>query len=208
MPFGHPAGTDPQQFHLIAPYQSDPREWTKMEWIDQYSKSGKTYDITTAGHHGTRNTARVKTYDDVLEEYEFHPESKYADTNGNPCIKQTFGLLQRRHIRIDRIQYIGKESNALEDVNAGLVHTEQSVYTEYPDPRRDEWQTKTLPILQQIPLNFLVESCAGKLSRRAVIDLRAGRSRPHPKNREMLTDIAKLLVMPNEQVRKDNRYAL
>ena len=206
MPFGHPPGTDPQHFHLIARYRPDPKEWTKMEWIDQYS--GKTYRIITAGHHGTRNTARVKTYGDVLEEYEFHPESKFADTHGNPCSKQTVGLLQRRHIRIKQIKYIGKESNALEDVNAGLVHAEQSVYTEYPDLRRDEWQTKTLPILKQIPLNFLVESCAGKLSRRAVIDLRAGRSRPHPKNREMLTDIAKLFVPRNEQVRKDNRYAL
>lgn len=177
-----------------------------MEWIDQYS--GKTYRITTAGHHGTRNTARVKTYGDVLEEYEFHSESKCADAHGNPCSKQTVGLLQRRHVRIKQIKYIGKESNALEDVNAGLVHAEQGVYTEYPDPRRDEWQTKTLPILKQIPLNFLVESCAGQLSRRAVIDLRAGRSRPHPKNREMLTDIAKLFVPGNEQVRKDNRYAL
>ena len=71
MPFGHPPGTDPQKFHLIAPYQHDPREWTKMEWIDQYSNQGKTYRITTIGQPGTRNTARVKTYGDVLQEYNF-----------------------------------------------------------------------------------------------------------------------------------------
>ena len=41
IPFGHPPGIDPQKFHLIAPYQPDPREWTKMEWIDQYSNQGK-----------------------------------------------------------------------------------------------------------------------------------------------------------------------
>ena len=148
MPFGHPPGTDPQKFHLIAPYQPDPREWTKMEWIDQYSNQGKTYRITTIGHHGTRNTARVKTYGDVLQEYEFHPESKCADANGNPCSKQTVGLLERRHIRIEQIKYIGKESNTLEEVAAGLHHWEQNVYTEYPDPRRDEWQTKTLPVIK------------------------------------------------------------
>ena len=46
--------------------------------------------------------------------------------------------MQRRHIRIDQIKYIGKESNSLEEVDAGLVHSEQNVYTEFPDPRRDE----------------------------------------------------------------------
>jgi len=38
-----------------------------MNWIDQYT--GKTYRITTTGHHGTRQTARVKTYGDALREY-------------------------------------------------------------------------------------------------------------------------------------------
>jgi hypothetical protein len=69
--------------------------------------------------------ARVKTYGDVLLEYEYHPESKCADSDGNICSKQTIGLLQRRHIRIDQIKYIGKKSNSLEEVDAGLVHSEQ-----------------------------------------------------------------------------------
>ena len=69
---------------------------------------GKTYRITTIGHHGTRNTARVQTYGNVLEEYEFHPESKCADANGNPCTKQTVGLLQRRHIQIEQISTLAK----------------------------------------------------------------------------------------------------
>ena len=131
----------------------------------------------------------MKTYGDVLQEYEFHPESKCADAHGKPCSKQTIGLLQRRHIRVGQIKYIGKESNSLEDVESGLIHSEQSVYTEYPDPRRDEWQTKIRPALKGIPLKTLVEECDGKLSRRALIDLRAGRSRPHPKNEEMLVAI-------------------
>ena len=32
--------------------------------------------------------------------------------------------------RAGLVLYIGKESNSLEDVEAGLVHSEQSVYTE------------------------------------------------------------------------------
>ena len=59
---------------------------------------------------------RVKTYGDVVTGYEFHPEAKCADALGNPCDRQTTGLLQRRHIKIDQIKCIGKESNSLEDV--------------------------------------------------------------------------------------------
>jgi len=51
------------------------------------------------------------------------------------CDKQTVGLLLRRHIKIDQIKYIGKESNNLEEVEAGLEHSKQNIYTEYPDPR-------------------------------------------------------------------------
>jgi hypothetical protein len=62
--------------------------------------------------------------------------------------------------------------------------SEQSVYTEYPDPRRDEWQTKIMPALKKVPLAQLVKlSC---LSRSTLMEIRAGRSRPHRKNRELL----------------------
>jgi hypothetical protein len=184
-PLGHPPGVDPVRFHLIAPYEKDRRQWLKENWIDQYS--GKEYRITTAGAHGDRRTARVKTYGDVLLEYEYHAESKCADTDGNACSKQTVGLLQRRHVRLDQIKYIGKESNSLEEVESGLIHSEQSVYTEYPDQRRDEWQTKILPALKKIQLFRLVEMSG--LSRRTLIDLRAGRSRPHRSNQELLASI-------------------
>jgi hypothetical protein len=188
--FGHPPGVDPEHFHLVAPYESDPRKWLKTDWIDQYS--GKRYRITTAGHHGSRQTARAKTYGEILREYEFHPESKCADARGNPCGKQTVGLLQRRHVRIELIKYIGKESNSLEEVESGLVHSAGSVYTEYSDPRRDEWQTKILPALKKVPLKLLVEKSG--MSRRALINARAGCSRPHQKNCQLLVRILKRAI--------------
>jgi hypothetical protein len=193
--FGHPTGADPEQFHLIAPYQPDPKQWLKMPWIDQYA--GNRYLITTDGQHGSRKAARVKTYDEVAREYEFHPESKCADADGNACEKQTVGLLQRRHVFIDLIKYIGKESNNLEDVDAGLIHSEQSVYTEYPDPRRDKWQMKILPALRTVPLAILTAQTG--MSRRALLDLRAGRSRPHAKNLEVLHAVLKTLRMEREE---------
>jgi hypothetical protein len=185
-PLGFPANvSDPAHFHLIAPYQPDPRQWTKMDWVDQYSRN--VYRITTVGHHGTRNTARVKTYGDVLQEYEFHPEAKCADADGNPCSKQTVGLLRRRHIRVEQIKYIGKESNSLEEVESGMIHSAQSVYTEYPDPRRDEWHTKILPALRKLSLAQLVRASGISLS--ALKEMRAGRSRPHARNQQLLAAI-------------------
>ncbi|MGF7182988.1 hypothetical protein [Tunturiibacter psychrotolerans] len=184
-PFGHPKGADPEHFHLIAPYNNRSSQWLKTDWIDQYS--GNSYRISTSAHTGSARTALVKTYGDVLCEYEFHPESKCADATGNPCDKQTVGLLQRRHVTVDQIKYIGKESNHLEDVDAGLVHCGESIYTEYIDQSRDEWQTKILPVLKRLPLKTLISE--GGLSRRALLDIRAGRSRPHAKNQERLQAI-------------------
>jgi len=188
-PFGHPPGANAERFHLIAPYEGDSRQWLKKTWIDQYS--GNDYKITTTGHHGDRYTARVKTYREVLREYEIHPESKCADSAGKPCAKQTVGLLQRRHVRIDQIMYVGKESNSLEEVDAGLVHSSENVYTIYTDPRRDEWQTKILPALRKVPLQILVKM--SDLSPTTIKDTLAGRSRPYPKNQKRLAAIVRKL---------------
>jgi len=105
------------------------------------------------------NTARVKTYGEVLEEYEYHPESKCGDANGHASSKQTIGLLQRRHVLIDGVTYIGKESNRLEEVESGAVHDPESAYTEYPDPKRSEWVTKILPAIKDITLAELIRLC-------------------------------------------------
>lgn len=133
----------------------------------------------------------MKTYDDVAREDEFHPESKGADADGSACEKQTVGLLQRRHVYIDLIKYVGKESNNLEDVDAGLVHSGQGVYTEYPDPRRDEWKVKFLPALRSVALQILVTETG--MSRRALQNLRAERSRPHLGNLATLVRVLQKL---------------
>ena len=58
-------------------------------------------------------------------------------------------------------------------------------------PSNAEWQTKILPTLKKITLKSLAEKSG--MSRRALIDARAGRSRPHRKNRERLVSILKKL---------------
>jgi hypothetical protein len=132
----------------------------------------------------SKTTARVKTFSDVIEDYEFHPEAKCADAYGNGSTKQTVGLLQRRSIKIDQIKYIGKESNSLEEVDAGIVHSEENVYTEYSDPRRDEWQTKVIPALKKIALSVLIKETG--FSRRMLIKARTGKVRPHRQNQQLI----------------------
>ena len=101
-------------------------------------------------------------------------------------------VLQRRHVRIDSITSIGKESNSLEEVQAGLVHDEQNVYTIYADPRRDYWSREVVPALRNLPLNVWERESGGK-SRRILIDARLGRRRPHRRNQELLISVARKL---------------
>jgi hypothetical protein len=75
----------------------------------------------------------------------------------------------------------------LEDAEVGLIHSAHSAYTEYPDPRRDEWQTKVILALKKIPISQ-IEKLTG-LSRRMIINARQGKSRPHRKNRELLAAV-------------------
>jgi len=189
---GHPIGADPERFHLIAPYETDPRKWETMRWIDQYSKDGKRYRISTSALHGSRTMARVKSYGDVLREYEYHAEAKCADASGAPCRKQTVGLLGRRHIAIDGFVFIGKESNKLEAVEEGGVPSESDVYTIFNDRRRDEWQTTVLPIIRTAQVSATM--AATRMSRRAVQRVRNEGSTPRALHKNLLTMFAKAWV--------------
>ena len=183
--FGYPPDVDPEKFHLVAPYVPDPECWVDLPWIDQHS--GTQYEITTEGFHGSRGIARVKTYGEIFREYEFHLGAKSADAKGKPSGKQTIGLLRRRHVRVERIVYIGRESNRLEEIEAGVIHSPEGVYTEYPDPRRDEWEAKILPVLKKIPIAALMRF-SGK-SRSMLRRTITGKTQPRRKNREQLKAI-------------------
>jgi hypothetical protein len=186
-PFGHPVGTNPEKFHLIAPFESNSKKWLTTNWVDQYS--GKQFRITTEKNYSSRATARVKTYGDVFTDYEYHPESKCADEDGNVCDRRTLGLLHRRHVRIGEIISIGKESNKLEEVDAGLVHSTDSVYTIYPDQRRDSWEREIRPKLKAVPLSVLIKETG--LSRRALIKARNGEVRPRARNQVLLANVVR-----------------
>ena len=191
-PLGHPLAVDPAKFHLIAPFESNSKKWLQLKWIDQYS--GKRYKITTERNISSRTTARVQTYGDVLLEYAHHPESKCADEHGNVCDRQTVGLLFRRHVQIGEIVAIGKESRKLEEVDAGLIHSAETVYTIYPDGARDTWEKFIRLQLKRIPLSWLTKRTG--LSRRMVVKARLGQVRPHPRNRMLLANAVNEFFAP------------
>lgn len=168
-PLGHPIGVNPERFHLIAPFESDAGKWLRGAWIDVYT--AKRYRVTTSQLRGP-NVAELATYGDVLREYEHHEELKCAGADGKPCTRQTRGLLARRHVRIGAVHLIGKESNLLEEAEEGRIHDPQSVYTEYPNAKRDEWLTKWLPLLRSTPVQELL---GHGVSRAAIYAARAGR---------------------------------
>jgi hypothetical protein len=57
----------------------------------------------------------------------------------------------------------------------------------YRDLKRDEWQMKILPAQKKMPLPLLLKESG--MSRSALKEIRAGRSRPHPKNQKLLVSI-------------------
>lgn len=158
-PFGHPVGIDPQRFHLVQPYSTDPTRWADHPWVDIYS--GDLYRIAT-GVTLDPMVVGVKTYGDVLEEYATHPEPKSGDPRGGPCTRLSTGLLTRRPVRATELVYIGKEANRLEEVDAGLIHAYEDVQNVYRDP--DDDLADVLPVLRVAPQRE-VAAVAGVTSR-------------------------------------------
>jgi hypothetical protein len=194
---GHVPCVDPAHFHLIAPYESDPRKWHKLRWVDRYS--GKPYRITTSDEEALYggNVVRVKTYRDVLAEYRTHPEAKSLGPDGEVCDRQTVGLLQRRPVTRGTLTYVGKESNRLEEVEAGVVHDPEEVYTEYADPRENPWQTLILPVLQSIDSRELAARAGLRLS--TARRLQGAKSTLPPARRAVLGGLAAAIAREHLQ---------
>ncbi len=85
--------------------------------------------------------------------------------------------------------FIGKESNKLEEVDEGGVPDAGDVYTEYPDPRHNQFTwNETI-----VKLRALTKSQLKELAEQSGISIttlkawKRGRP-PHPSNRQKLTE--------------------
>ena len=80
------------------------------EWLDAtyYNvRTGEECRITVSDHR--RGRMPVKTYRQILHQYLYHPEYKFAGPDGRPCDPWTRGVLQRRHVIPESFNYCGKE---------------------------------------------------------------------------------------------------
>lgn len=173
----------------MAPVEADPLRGTRLRWANRYDASGAGYRITTVHtDYVAHDVVHVKTYRDLLEEYHHHPEAKSQDPHGGGCDGHTVGLLRRGPITVAWITHVGKESNQLEEVEAGLIHDPDEVYTEYPDSAHDPWRTLVLPVLKRMTRKEIVRLTG--LCETQVQAVRNGRARPHDRNREALVHAA------------------
>lgn len=103
--------------------------------------------------------------------------SKSAGPDGEPCGRETRGLLQRRHVKPDGyIRQIEKEAHQLEEREAGLAHDPAEAPIEYEHPEHDHYRSVVVPILRELTVAEIARETG--LSERTVKRARAGRSNP------------------------------
>ena len=140
-----PDGLELGQLTPIAPYSTRPDEFLGLPWVNRHD--GRPLRVTTAAG-GRRGAVRLKTYGDVIAEYQMHPDAKSGDLRGGQSHRGSRGLLPRLHVRATEIRHIGKESNRLDEEEEGALVDDGDAYVEYRDERR-EWEV-ALPALREI----------------------------------------------------------
>ncbi len=90
---------------LITRFTKHSSEWLNATYFN--ARTGEECRITVGKRR--KGCVHVKTYRQVLHQYLYHPESKFAGPDGAPCGPWTRGVLQRRHIVAERFRYCGKE---------------------------------------------------------------------------------------------------
>jgi hypothetical protein len=180
---GYPVGVDPNSFNLVAPFNSDQRQWGKLRYLNLHDPSGPRYPISTSVRGA--EVVRVKSYAEVALDYLFHPEAKSLGPDGEPCGPETVGELFPRHVEASRVEPIGKEANRLEEI--GLLSAEEAVIS-YGSTVSECLPTLITSTLRDIDRASLVRLSG--LSRRALADILAGRAYPRPGNLKRLKAIA------------------
>jgi hypothetical protein len=157
-----------------------------MEWAE--AKTGQSYSITTSPAAGM-DAVRVKSIGDVVTLYRRKREAKSLGTDGQPCTRETRGLLHRRPVRDLTIRHIGKEANELEDLTAGLRSGEE-VTTTYDHRHRGVYPQLVLHALRSFPKPLVADACG--LPMRTIKGLRGGRSPRAATLRSLVSGLAQL----------------
>jgi hypothetical protein len=188
-PFGYPPDVDPTKFRLTAPYNSDPDAWETLEWRNIYDPDGPSYRITTTKTASPEpDLAVVKSYRDVLREYLIHPEHKFNGPDGQPCRRNTRGLLERRPVQLAGYpRLIGKEANNIDEAQAGRYAQLNEIITEYRDPGDDHFDRQIMSAVSHVPSRELARLVG--VDRRTIDRIRKGQT-PRAGLRLALTQVA------------------
>ena len=77
-------------------------------------------------------SVRVKTYRDVVQQYQQHAGSEESCARRDTVShRNSWPACARRPVAVSWVVQVGKESNRLEEVEAGLIHDPEEIYTEY-----------------------------------------------------------------------------
>jgi hypothetical protein len=90
---------------LITRFTKHSEEWLEARYYNV--RTGDECRVTV----GDRKNGHipVKSYRQILHQYLYHPECKFAGPDGRPGDPWTRGVLQRRHIIAETFKYCGKE---------------------------------------------------------------------------------------------------
>jgi hypothetical protein len=141
---------DDERIVLVAPYERDRDRLEQQEWINRVN--GRAYRITTepSGGRVRPGVVTVKTYGDTILEYATHAEPKRLDPDGKPCDRTTIGLLGRRPVAAAIVRHIGKESNRLEEAQAGLLDDTDEPLDRYDQQDLTVFRELAIPILRHL----------------------------------------------------------
>ena len=141
---------------LVAPL-CPPEDAASAPWVD--AKTGERVVVLDEAELEDRAKAEsfgaersyapgevvLETYGDKLRQWLYHAEVKMAGPDGKPCGRRTRGLLTPRPVVEGVRHYVGKESNFIDEVEAGEVTDAAQVLTDFGD---DAWGSLVAPVLR------------------------------------------------------------
>ena len=179
----HPDRMESSPLSPVTPFNRELSEWRDLPWMDRHS--GDIIEITTKPRDGSYRpgVVRVSTYRDILNDFSWHPEAKSLGARGGKVSRTTRGLLSVRPVHArPYLHLIGKESNKIEEVDAGVVGTDEVTQVEYFND--EDWRTFVLPQLTLLPRRVLIATA--EVSERTLRRYLSGSVIPKGKVRQQL----------------------
>lgn len=97
---------------LVCAFSSKQYEWFNLECVNVHNgKKYKMLDCRKPNRNILYNIVFPSQFAHLLVQYQQHPESKSLAPDGTHCGPTTAGLLQRAHVNVGEIRYIGKETD-------------------------------------------------------------------------------------------------